>query len=415
MSLYYAMETVKRSSIAVALVAVLAALPAATLTQGQEKAPADTRAVVKGNTEFALALYHKLRTQDGNLFLSPYSISTALAMTYGGARGETAAEMAKPLVFTLDQDHLHPAFAALLAQLNEGGKNRGYQLSVANALWGQKNFGFLPDFLNLTRDRYGADLNEVDFVGATEAARKTINAWVEKETQDKIKDLLQPGVLSVDTRLVLTNAIYFKGFWAAKFKKEHTREEPFKTSADATVKAPLMHHTGDFPYLDGGDFQALELPYKGKDVSMVVLLPKKVGGLAALEAKLTEENLAGWLSKLRKQEVQVALPKFKMTKEFSLNDVLKAMGMRKAFVPGGADFTGMSGSGKRLFISAVVHKAFVDVNEEGTEAAAATAVVVTTTSARITPIFRADHPFVFLIRDNRSGSVLFLGRLTNPA
>jgi serpin B len=398
------------------LVGLLAALCVTAGSRGQGTRPAgDIPAVVKGDSAFALNLYGQLRKEEGNLFFSPFGISTALAMTYAGARGDTADEMAKALDFTQSQDRLHPAFAALLAQINEGGKKRGYQLSVANALWGQKGFGFLPDFLNLTRDRYGAGLHEVDFVNATEAARKLINAWVEKETQDKIKDLLPPGILTTDTRLVLTNAIYFKGFWAEKFKKGFTREEPFKTSASAAVKAPLMYRTGDYLYLDGGDFQALELPYQGKDLSMVALLPKKVDGLAELEQKLTEANLKGWLSKLHKQEVQVALPQFKMTKKFSLNDALKALGMRRAFIPGGADFTGMSGSGKKLFISAVVHKAFVDVNEEGTEAAAATAVVFPGLSARITPVFRADHPFVFLIRDNRSGSVLFMGRLSNPA
>jgi serpin B len=398
------------------LLSVLAALFLSAGTHGQGTKPAgDIAAVVKGDTEFALRLYGQLGKEEGNLFFSPFSISTALAMTYAGARGDTADEMAKALDFTVSQDRLHPAFAAVLAQINEGGKKRGYQLSVANALWGQQGFGFLPDFLNLTRDRYGAGLHEVDFVNATEAARKLINAWVEKETQDKIKDLLPPGVLTVDTRLVLTNAIYFKGFWAEKFKKEFTHEEPFKTSASTTVKVPLMQRTGDYLYLDGGDFQALELPYQGKDLSMVVLLPKKVDGLGDFEQKLTEANLTGWLGKLRKQEVQVALPQFKMTKEFSLNDALKALGMRRAFIPGGADFTGMSGSGKKLFISAVVHKAFVDVNEEGTEAAAATGVVINKESARITPVFQADHPFVFLIRDNRSGSVLFMGRLSNPA
>jgi serpin B len=403
--------------LAFAAIALLAALTAATLTKGQErKAPADdARAAVKANTEFALGLYDKLRTRDGNLFLSPYSISTALAMTYEGACGETAEEMAKALHFTPDHERLRAAFAALLARTRPGKKD-DYQLSVANALWGQKNFGFLPEFLNHTRESYGAGLREVDFIGSTEEARKTINAWVEKQTKDKIKDLLQPGILTEDTRLVLTNAIYFKGLWARQFKKSATKEEPFRTAGGGSVKAPLMHQTGDFKYAHGGDFQALELPYRGDDLSMVVLLPKKADGLPALEAKLTASNLDAWLGKLQKQEVEVALPRFKMTRSFGLNATLKALGMRRAFVPGGADFTGMAGSeGRRLFIQAVVHKAFVDVNEEGTEAAAATAVAVGADSEPPPPpVFRADHPFVFLISDNRSGSVLFLGRLANP-
>jgi serpin B len=336
-------------------------------------------------------------------------------MTYAGARGQTASEMARALDFTLEPDRLHRAFAALRADLNEG-KKKDHELSVANALWGQKDFGFLPDFLNLTGRDYGAPRHEVDFMRDPEAARRTINAWVEAQTHDRIKDLLPRGILTGDTRLVLTNAIYFKGFWADQFKKDATREEPFHTGAGASVKAPLMHRTGRYGYLDGGDFQALELPYRAKHLSMVVLLPKKVDGLAALERKLTAANLAAWLGKLHQQEVQVALPRFQMTREFSLKDTLQALGMRRAFIAGGADFSGMSGTnGRRLFISAVVHKAFVDVNEEGTEAAAATGVAVALTSAPIFQTFRADHPFVFLIRDNRSGSVLFLGRLTNPA
>jgi serpin B len=395
---------------------LLGALIAMSPTSGQQrKVPDDVRSVVRGNNDFALQLYGQLRSKEGNLFLSPYSISTALAMTYAGARGETASEMAKALDFTLPPDRLHRAFAALLAQVNGEARKQAYQLSVANALWGQKNFGFLPDFLNLTRNDYGAGLHEVDFAADTEAARKLINAWVEQQTRNKIKDLLQPGVLATNTRLVLTNAIYFKGFWAHQFKKNDTRPELFHTSPGTSVKAPLMHDTSDYKYLDGGDFQALELPYKGNDLSMVVLLPKKVDGLPELEKKLTEANLAAWLGRLQKREVMVALPKFKMTREFGLNQVLQALGMRQAFIPGGADFTGMSGSGRELFISAVIHKAFVDVNEEGTEAAAATGVVISLASAvpnRV--VFRADHPFVFLIRDNRSGSILFLGRLTQP-
>jgi serpin B len=406
----------KRTLVITAL-GVAAALGGTALAPGQQgKAGPDARAVAKGNTEFALDLYGKLRQKDGNLFLSPYSVSTALAMTYAGARGQTAEEMARTLHFNLGREELDRGFAALLGDINRSrAKERGYELSVANALWGQKDFGFLPGYLDLTHKYYGAGLREVDFAGATEQARRTINGWVERQTHDKIKDLLPQGILTGDTRLVLTNAIYFKGFWAHQFKKQNTRDEPFTTSAGKPVKTPLMHRTGSYGYLDAGDFQALELAYRGDDLAMVVLLPKKADGLGALEEKLTEANLAAWLGRLGKREVQVALPRFKMTREFNLNTTLQALGMRRAFVPGGADFTGMAGSvGRKLFIQAVVHKAFVDVNEEGTEAAAATGVAVALTAARVTPTFRADHPFVFLIRDKRSGSVLFMGRLTNP-
>jgi serpin B len=408
-----------RSTIILGIIGSLAAL--ATSPRPDRRGGPDQEnvaAVVKGNTEFALNLYGKLRAQSGNLFCSPYSVSTALAMTYAGARGPTAAEMARALDFTLEPGRLHPTFGALQNRLIKGGgPKHGYQVNVANALWGQEHFGFLPDFLNLTRRDYGAGLREVNFQADPEAARRVINTWVEQQTHDRIKDLLPQGLLTTDTRLVLTNAIYFKGFWAEQFKKANTKQEPFKLAGGDQVQAPLMHRTDHFQYLDGGDFQALELPYRGNDLSMVILLPKKVDGLSALEKKLTAANLAAWLGRLREQEVQVALPRFKVTRAFNLNQVLESLGMRQAFVAGGADFSGVSGTnGKRLFLQAVVHKAFVDVNEEGTEAAAATGVVVKEEAAPAEPaVFRADHPFVFLIRDNRSGSVLFLGRLTNPA
>jgi serpin B len=376
-------------------------------------AKADRIALVKGNTQFALELYAKLRTQDGNLFLSPYSISTALSMTYAGARRKTADEMAETLHFDLAPRDLHRAMGALIKQVNgDGDKKRGYQLITANALWGQKDYPFNPDFLKLNKDDYGAGMKEVDFIGNTEAARQTINAWVEKETRDKIKELFKPGILDRDSRLVLTNAIYFKGDWASRFKKDRTRDFHFHMSASKIVKAPLMNQTGDFKYHDAGTFQILEMPYVGKEVTMVVLLPKKVDGLADLEKNLTADNLAGWLGKLGTQEVQVTLPKFNVTAEFSLKETLAAMGMPTAFSDR-ADFTGIA-TKEGLFISAVVHKAFVDVNEEGTEAAAATGVGVSTLSARIIPEFKADHPFLFLIRDTRSGSILFLGRLVEP-
>jgi serpin B len=267
--------------------------------------------------------------------------------------------------------------------------------------------------VKLNKENYGAGLKEVDFAADAEGARKTINAWVEKETKEKIKELLRPGVVGSDTRLVLTNAIYFKGDWARQFKKDATREEEFRLGGGKGVRAPLMRQRRTFGYLDGGTFQALEMPYAGKDLSMVVLLPKKLDGLPDLEKSLTPDDLVGWLKRLREQEVDVALPRFKLTAEFELKPVLSSLGMPLAFTAGKADFSGVDGS-RKLFLSAVVHKAFVDVNEQGTEAAAATGVVARATAVHVTPVFRADHPFVFLIRDRRSDSVLFLGRLANP-
>ncbi len=378
-------------------------------------AAADRTTVVEGNNAFAVALYGRLRNQSGNLFFSPESISTALAMAYAGARGGTASQMAKTLHFTLPPEKLQPAMGALLSDLNAA--HDGYQLSVANALWAQQGYTFLDDFLNLLKTNYGAGLNQVNFKGATEAARVTINQWVEQKTQDKIKDLLQPGALRPDTRLVLTNAIYFKGDWETQFDKAQTKNEDFHLSKAQTTTAPLMHREGRFNYFDGGTFQILEVPYKSKELSMIVFLPKDPGGLPALEQSLTNSNMQQWLKQMVSvSKVIVTIPKYKMTQQFSLGSTLSAMGMPEAF-GASADFSGMTGH-RDFAISEVIHKAYVDVNEEGTEAAAATAVTMRALAMRAPeaqpPIFRADHPFVFMIRDNRSASILFMGRMADP-
>ncbi len=381
-------------------------------TQGPAAPAEDMAEAARGNNAFAIDLYGKLRSRPGNVFISPASVSTALAMTYAGARGRTAEEMASALHFTLPAQRLHPAEGALLHDLGRGGRSGDYRLAIANALWGQKGAGFLPDFLELTRANYGAGLQEVDFQGATEEARRTINTWVEKQTQDRIKDLLLPGNVSSETKLVLTNAIYFKGDWDAQFKKEQTQDGPFRVSEDRKVTVPLMNQTGEFPYAEGDGAQLLEMPYKGKDLSMVVLLPRKADGLADMEKGLTAERLQGWLGRLHEQKVIVAFPKFTTTIRYSLATPLAELGMKQAFAEA-ADFSGMTT--QKVQISDVIHKAFVDVNEEGTEAAAATAVVAATPGPPTTiHVFRADRPFVFLIRDRQSGAILFLGRLADP-
>src|ERR1700744_1238467 len=252
-------------------------------------AAADRTAVTLGNNAFAVALYGRLRNQSGNLFFSPESISTALAMAYAGARGDTASQMAKTLHYTLPPAKLHPAVGALLSDLNAA--HQDYQLSLANALWAQQGYTFLDDFLSLLKTDYGAGLNQVNFKGAPEAARLTINQWVEQKTQDKIKDLLQPGALRPDTRLVLTNAIYFKGNWETQFDKAQTKNEDFHLSPEQTATVPLMHRDGRFSYFDGGSFQVLEVPYKSKDLSLIIFLPKDPGGLPGLEQSLTDSNL----------------------------------------------------------------------------------------------------------------------------
>jgi serpin B len=380
-------------------------------------ATVDQAAVVNGNNAFAVDLYGQLRKQNGNLFFSPESISTALAMTYAGARGNTASEMAKTLHFTLPPDRLHPAMGALLSDLN--APHDGYQLRVADALWAQKGSTFLGDFLPLMKSDYGAGFNQVNFKDATEAARQTINKWAEERADDTIMNMLQPGVLTPQTRLVLTNAIYFKGTWQTQFDKAQTKDEDFHVSQADTIKGPLMHREGSSKYFKGEAFQALELPYESDELSMIVFLPNDVSGLSALEQSLTASNTQLWLRELAPiPKVILSMPKFKMTQQFGLNGALSAMGMPQVFEKDSANFSGMDG--KRDFVmSAVIHKAYIDVSEEGTEAAAATAAVISRAMAvrpmRLQPpVFRADHLFLFLIRDNRSGCILFIGRVTNP-
>ncbi len=399
----------------VAAAAAAAEKPAAK-PAGRKPAPAKDKAeVVREANAFAFDLYARLKDEKDqrgkNIFCSPFSISSALAMTYAGAMGNTAAEMAKVMHFDLKEQQLHPAFADLTDNLNRRGRKGAFKLAVANRLWGQKQYGFLPGFLHLNRLYYGAGVERLDFVKDPDGSRKIINAWVEKQTQDKIKDLLKPPHITRDTRLVLTNAIYFKGDWARQFDKKRTYDVRFQVSADKKVKAPLMNQTARFPYMQGAGFQALELAYKGDELAMVVLLPARKSNLAALEKKLNAKSLNAWLGKLREQKVIVGLPRFKVTWDLDLKKTLISMGMIDAF--GAADFSGMTGT-RDLFISAVVHKAFVAVDEEGTEAAAATAVVMGRTSLPRYPVFRADRPFVFLIRDRKTGSILFLGRVVNP-
>jgi len=397
------------------LLAFLTAPLVATVSQGSQSGEADRAAAVDDNNSFAIDLYSRLRAQGGNLFFSPESISTALAMTYAGARGKTAQQMAQTLHFTLPPDRLNPAMGALLNDLNAA--HAGYQLRVANALWAQQGYAFLPAFLEITQRSYGAALNHVDFKDAVATARQ-INQWVEQKTENRIRNLIEPGALGADTRLVLANAIYFKGDWERQFDKTRTQQEDFHLSASQTIKAPLMHREGSFNYFDGGRFQALEIPYKSGELSMVVLLPNQVDGLSSLEQAITPSNAHQWLTQLRRvPSVVLTLPRFTLTQQFQLSGVLAQMGMPRAFNRDQADFSGMTKE-RELFISAVIHKAYVDVNEQGTEAAAATGVQMTAALARREPpppiVFRADHPFVFLIRDNRSGAILFMGRVTNP-
>lgn len=376
----------------------------------QIRRPHDLEALVEGNTQFALALYQKLQVEPGNLFFSPYSISTALAMTYAGARGNTATQMAQALHFHLEPHRLHPAFASMEAELRDIAEKGQVRFKVANALWPQQGYPLLETFLTLTRQHYGVLITAVDY-REPETARRTINTWVEQQTEQKIKDLIPERLLDPSTTLVLVNAIYFKGDWASQFDPDLTRDAPFWTSPGEAIQTPMMTQEHEFSYAAADGLQILALPYAGNDVSMIILLPQEIDGLAQLEAQLTTENLSRWTQQLRPMTVRVFLPRFKIRFPFGLNDTLKSMGMVDAFEA--ADFSGIDGT-TSLFIGAVLHEAFVQVNEEGTEAAAATAVLVSRSLPPPVPVFRADHPFVFVIRDNRSGSILFLGRVVNP-
>lgn len=373
----------------------------------------DMTQLAQDNNAFALDLFQQLRAEPGNLFFSPYSISTALAMTAGGARGTTEKQMSAALHFSLDRQRLHPAFADLQATLNKIQKSGRVQLNIANSLWPHTKHPFLADYLDLTRRCYGVGITPLDYEHAADAAAASINRWVENQTRGKIKNIIPPGTLDALTRLVLVNAIYFKGNWEHPFQKEYTQSALFLLATGMEVPAPLMHQSRECRYGAADGLQLLELPYAGDELSMLVLLPEKTAGLANLEKNLTAAQLRVWTLRLRRLEVNVFLPKFKMTAKFELSRVLAALGMKDAFSDT-ADFSGMDGR-RDLFISAILHKAFVDVNEEGTEAAAATAPVLSIMAVRAAPpTFRADHPFLFLIRENSTGSILFFGRVADP-
>lgn len=374
--------------------------------------PADEHRVVQGNNRFAFDHYARLSAGDGNLFYSPYSIESALAMTSAGARGPTAEEMARVLHYTLDAKRLYPAFAELTRDLNGRGLPRDYQLNVAQSLWGDTGLTTNPDFDRLIRTHFGARLRGVKFHEKPGEARQQINRWVEERTNNRVKNLLGELDVTQLTRLVLVNAIYFKAAWQHPFLKDKTRDDVFH-AAGKDVQIKMMHQSDSFRYAEDADTQVLELPYENDELSMVVFLPRDKKGVAKLEQTLTAAQVEGWLGKLAPRSVDVALPRFKVEARFELQRTLSEMGMPLAFSPM-ADFSGISTS-EALMISKVIHQAFVNVDEEGTEAAAATVVVMMRASdgGKSVP-FRADHPFVFLIRDKATGTILFAGRVNDP-
>lgn len=370
--------------------------------------------LAQGNRAFAVDLYQQLRKADDNLFFSPFSISVALAMTYAGARGETGAQMARVLHFAQTGSGLHSAFAELQAGLTQVQTKGGIQFKAANSLWPQEGYSFLDEFIALSEAYYGVSVTPVNYHEA-EAARKTINQWVEARTENKITDLIPSGTFNTLTRLTLVNAIYFKGNWQDQFEAHATKQAAF-WSADGQVQTAMMNRMGIYRYAETESLQALELPYKGNEFSMWILLPRQRDGLAQFEEQLTPDLIDRLPAMMSQKELGVSIPIFKIEAAFQLNGTLQTLGMTDAFDLNKANFAGMDGSETNLFISDAIHKAFIEVNEKGSEAAAATAIVMRFGAIEPDPltVFQADHPFLFLIREKRTGSILFMGRLSQP-
>jgi len=378
--------------------------------------------LVEGNSAFAFDLYHAvLENEDvDNFFYSPYSISLALAMTYAGARGETAQQMADTIHFLLSQQRLHPAFNSLdieLSQRGEGAKGKddeGFRLNVVNAIWGQKEYPFLTAFLDTLAENYGAGLRTLDFYSDPEGSRQIINQWVSEQTEERIKDLLAKGDIVPDTILVLTNAIYFNAAWLYPFEEGLTQEGTFHLLDGGTVTVPMMRQTESFRYTEGENYQAVDLPYDGNELSMVILLPRE-GEFESFEGELEVQRVADIVDALSYSPIALTMPKFKYESKIYLQEILAEMGMPIAFTPG-ADLSGMVSPPNSPWIDKVIHQSFVDVDEAGTEAAAATAVVMIESAAPGEPKeVNIDRPFVFLIRDMKTGTILFVGRVLNPS
>jgi len=388
------------------------------LVDNTESIPLEFDTVVGANNQFAFDLYSEYKSEKGNIFFSPYSISTALTMTYEGAKGKTAEEMQAVLRIPKDDEIRRLESEKIYNQINKDSED--YKLSTANALWAQKDYQFLEEYINNVEKYYGGKTTNLDFIRETEKSRVTINDWVEDQTNNKIKNLIPKGAVNGLTRLVLTNAIYFKGTWVLQFNEKDTKDEDFKTGSGQTVKVPMMKLTGDdaeFNYVKADNVQILELPYDGEDLSMLLILSKE-GDLEKLEKSINTKKLSEWRCVLEKQRVDIYIPKFKFETKYFMSDTLKEMGMLSAFVFGVADFSGMDRT-RDLYITDVIHQAFVEVNEEGTEAAAATAAVVAEWGsaggeAPVIPVFRANHPFIFIIQQKETGNILFMGRVNNP-
>jgi len=364
--------------------------------------------------DFSFNFYRQIGdSEDGNVFFSPYSIFVALSMAYEGARGNTATEMQNVLNVLQNDSATLGSFGRVYNLLNQNQVD--YTISTANAFWAHQNYTFLSEYLGLLENFYMAEANELDFAKNVEAA-ETINNWIEEQTHDKIKDMIQPDMLSDYTKLVLTNAIYFKGLWAVPFNPDNTYETDFELTSEETVKVDMMKSDNEestFNYTETDDLQILELKYSGNDLSMIIILPKE-NNISIAESAINAVNLTNWRNNLGETEVNVEIPKFKFEKKYSLIDLLQKMGIIDAFIPWVANFSGMDGT-KDLFIDKALHQSFIEVNEEGTEAAAATSIIMALTATPDQNEFIADHPFIFLIQHKETGALLFMGRVMNPA
>jgi|SRR5271157_57023 len=382
---------------------------------------ADLSTLVAGNNTFAINLYEALRSQDGNLVFSSYSISLALAMTYAGARNETESQMAKAMKFNLPQDQLHPAFNTLDLALANEGKAQGnpgqpMQLNIANAIWAEQTYPFQQAYLDLIAKNYGAGIQLADFIKNFDPMRGQINSWVSNQTNNKINDLLAPGSVNSNTRMVLVNAIYFKADWAVPFDPNNTNDSTFNLLDGSQSQVKVMNNSElTLSYVKGNDYQAVELPYNGNTAAMDIIMPDQ-GNFQNFESTLDAQKINDIFNSMQSTPIALGLPKFTFTTNFSLSDQLKSLGMTDAFDSNKADFSGMTGN-HDLFISDVIHKAYVAVDEKGTEAAAATAVIMQAMSMPVQQKVHLviDHPFIFVIRDLRSGQILFVGRVLNPA
>jgi serine protease inhibitor len=387
-------------------------LPGCNTNEEKVQASAEIEGIAEGNNAFACELYSKLKASGENLAFSPISLRAALAMVYAGARGNTEKEMAQALRF--DGESLHGSMGAYLKSLREGAGPESYELTFANALFGQQGISFREEFLEINRTYYEAGLETADFAGDAEGARQTINAWVKGNTADKIEELVPAGGVDASTVLVAANAVYFFGSWTEQFSEEATSAGEFHVSGGKVVEAEFMRKDAEFGQYYDGELQVLEMPYAGGRLAMTFILPQAVDGIAELEEKLTPEKLAELTGNLSLRQVSVIIPKFRIDSPLQLSEALKSMGMVDAFQLGTADFSGIiegpAGSGG-LAVDEVFHQTYIEVNERGTEAAASTAVVI----KKNHNVFRADHPFMFLIRDTETGTILFMGRLVDPS